>query len=82
MPKVCGDSGWVEPTVMASSALPGSAMDWERPIRFSDAAPSGLSRMDPSFPAETTTTTLWLTSRLTATQAGLWPAANHSASKG
>src|SRR3954466_3953556 len=75
-PYTCGISRCVEPTVIASSALPGSLMVSERPA--DDAPSSLLTKPNPELPAATTTTTPDRTSRSTSTHNGLWPHANHS----
>src|SRR5436190_24235721 len=54
-PYTCGISRCVEPTVIASSALPGSLMVSERPA--DDAPSSLLTKPNPELPAATTTTT-------------------------
>ena len=77
---MCGESRCVAPTVMASSAFPGSLIVRPMPAatvpRNADCA-----KPYPVLPAATTTTTPLRTRRLTSTHSGLWPHANHSGSK-
>src|SRR2546423_12480397 len=70
-PYVCGASRCVAPTVIASSALPGSLMVLERPTLVGRTAAATVPK--PVFPAAATTTTPDCTRRFTSAQIGLWP---------
>ena len=70
---------WVEPTVTASSAFPGSVM--LRSLNLDSATPAAVINEEyPALPAETTTETPLFTKRFTSTQMGLWPHPNQRGS--
>ena len=81
-PYWCGESRWVAPTVIASSALPGSLIVTSSPAAVVLSPEKSWFQPYPVLPADTTTTTPVATSWLTSLHSGLCPQANHSGSNG